>query len=155
MALTDRPYADNRQVLVEYSDAMKKLLARKTYSNGKRPSEHNIGKTSFLTDNSGAIPPNVIAAANTESKSEYLEYCRAKNLQPHPARMPTRLAEFFIKFLTTPGGLVFDPFAGSNTTGAAAERLKRQWIAIETDRRYIQGSIGRFDNINMEAAYPE
>jgi DNA modification methylase len=35
--------------------------------------------------------------------------------------MPTEIAEFFIRFLTDPGDLVFDPFAGSNTTGAVAE----------------------------------
>ena len=150
MALTDRPHADNRQVLTEYSDAMKKLLDRQTYSNGKRPSEHVIGKKSFLTDNSGAIPPNLIAIANTESTSAYLKYCRRKKLQPHPARMPTRLAEFFIKFLTTPGDLVVDPFAGSNTTGAAAENLNRRWIAIEANRRYIEGSLGRFRNAQIK-----
>jgi len=59
--------------------------------------------------------------------------------------MPTALPEFFINFLTEPGDLVLDPFGGSNTTGAAADMLGRNWVAIEPTPNYIQGSLGRFD----------
>ena len=62
----------------------------------------------------------------------------------HPARMPSDIAEFFINFLTDEKDLVFDPFAGSNTTGAEAERLGRKWIGVERDLKYIRGSKGRF-----------
>ncbi len=72
MAPSDRPKADNRHVLQEYSPAMKKLLRNKKYNPGKRPSEHNIGQTSFLTDNKGAIPSNVIEVANTQASSDSL-----------------------------------------------------------------------------------
>ena len=144
MALTDRPHADNRQVLTKYSKSMEKLLERKSYNTGKRPSEHNIGKKSFLKNNRGAIPSNLITLANTRANSNYLNYCRTYELQPHPARMPSGLAEFFIKFLTTPKMLVLDPFAGSNTTGAVAEKLGRQWLAIEPNESYLEGSRGRF-----------
>jgi site-specific DNA-methyltransferase (cytosine-N4-specific) len=58
--------------------------------------------------------------------------------------MQVGLVEFFIKFLTRPGDLVFDPFAGSNTTGAAAEALGRKWVAVEASKDYICGSQGRF-----------
>jgi len=145
MSRTDRPHADNRRVLTEYSDSMKDLLAKQEYNTGKRPSEHKIGEKSFLKNNSGAIPSNVITLANTHSNSEYQTYCREQNLKPHPARMPPGLAEFFIKFLTEPDMLVLDPFAGSNTTGAAAEKLGRRWIAIEPQDDYISGSMGRFN----------
>jgi site-specific DNA-methyltransferase (cytosine-N4-specific) len=144
MAQTDRPQADNRQVLTKYSASMEQLLKRQKYNTGKRPSEHHIGEKSFLTDNSGAIPSNIITLANTHSSSDYLTYCRAKELQPHPARMPSGLAEFFIKFLTKEGDFVLDPFSGSNTTGAAAEQLGRRWMAIEANEQYLLGSRGRF-----------
>jgi site-specific DNA-methyltransferase (cytosine-N4-specific) len=58
--------------------------------------------------------------------------------------MPSELAEFFLEFLTDPGDLVLDPFAGSNTTGASAETLQRRWLAIEPERSYVEGSRGRF-----------
>ena len=144
MSPTERPKADNRRVLNGYSDSMKKLLATKKYNAGKRPSEHHIGKKSFLTNNHGAIPSNVITLANTQASSDYLNYCRKKDFEPHPARMPIGLPEFFIKFLTDRGGLVLDPFGGSNTAGAAAENLHRKWLAIEPQKDYIRASKGRF-----------
>ena len=148
MALTDRPHADNRQVLNKYSQSMEKLLKRQSYNTGKRPSEHNIGKESFLKNNAGSIPSNLITLANTQSSSNYLDYCRHYELRPHPARMPSGLAEFFIKFLTKPGDLVLDPFAGSNTTGAVAEKLDRRWLSIEPNESYLKGSRGRFRQFN-------
>ena len=54
------------------------------------------------------------------------------------------MPEFFIKFLTDPGDLVMDIFAGSNTTGEAAELLGRSWTALECNLDYIIGSAFRF-----------
>ena len=63
----------------------------------------------------------------------------------HPARFPREVPEFFVKFLTEPGDVVLDPFAGSNMTGAVAQRHGRRWFAFEKSLDYIDGSIGRFD----------
>jgi len=144
MSTTPFPYADNRHVLKPYSDAMQKLLAKQKYNAGKRPSQHHIGSKSFLTNNHGAIPGNVLTAANTRTNDAYQIYCREHELKPHPARMPQEVAEFFIKLLTRKGDLVMDPFSGSNTTGAAAEGLGRRWLSIEPRLDYIEASRGRF-----------
>lgn len=144
LAPSDRPYADNRSVLTEYSNSMKLLLKTKAYNAGVRPSGHRIGKRSFLRNNGGSIPSNVLMFSNTASTDKYQEYCRRKKLKPHPARMQSRIAEFFIQFLTQKNDLVFDPFAGSNTTGASAELLGRNWISVEARRDYITCSRGRF-----------
>ena len=144
MSPNERPKADNRRVLRPYSESMKGLLNGNKYNSGKRPSEHSVGVESFRSDNGGAIPSNVITLSNTGANGDYLNYCRGKSLVPHPARMPSGLAEFFINFLTEPDDLVLDPFAGSNTTGAAAEAAGRQWLAIEAQSDYIKTSRGRF-----------
>lgn len=144
MSPSERPKADNRKVLRPYSAAMMSLFKR-GYTSGRRPSQHRIGKTSFMKNNDGAIPSNVLTFSNTNSREPYLQYCRAHGLPLHEARMPSALPEFFIKFLTDPRNLVFDPFAGSNTTGAAAQHLKRRWLAIEPNANYIEGSRGRFN----------
>lgn len=144
MAKTERPKADNRRVLVPYSDSMRRLLTTGKYNSGLRPSGHQIGAESFLRDNGGAIPSNVIMTVNTVANDKYLDYCRKRRLKPHPARMPDQVAAFFIKFLTEPGDLVLDPFGGSNTTGAVAEELGRKWLSIECDSQYVLGSKGRF-----------
>lgn len=144
MASSARPKADNRNVLKPYSPSMLKLLRRGSYNAGKRPSEHHIDATSFLKDNAGAIPSNVLTFTNTLSTDPYLSYCKEQRLPLHPARMPSELATFFIKFLTDPKDIVLDPFAGSNTTGASAESLGRRWVAIEPNEEYLKGSRGRF-----------
>jgi hypothetical protein len=59
MSPNERPKADNRNVLREYSASMKRLIKSGKYNSGLRPSAHNIGAESFKTDNKGAIPPNV------------------------------------------------------------------------------------------------
>jgi len=146
LARSANPVANNRRVLVPYSDSMRRLLRNGHYNGGIRPSEHDIGRRSFLTDNGGAIPSNVITLHNTHANLAYQNYCRKNGIKPHPARMAPGLAEFFINFLTRPADLVMDPFAGSNTTGAAAESLGRKWLAIEPQEDYIAGSVGRFLN---------
>ncbi len=139
-----RPKANNRRVLQPYSQSMKALLKRKSYNAGRRPSQHDIGEASFLTNHGGSIAPSVITLANTRANDPYQQYCQDRKLTPHPARMPKELPEFFIKFLTDKSDLILDPFAGSNTTGYAAENLQRRWIGIEPNLEYIKGSRGRF-----------
>ena len=144
MSPTPWPKANNRNVLIPYSDAMLKLLETKVYNSGHRPSEHSIGTESFLTDNGGAVPPNVITAANTRASDPYLAYCKENQIRPHPARMPEQIAKFFIEFLTEPDDIILDPFAGSNVTGSVAESLERRWISIEARREYAEASKSRF-----------
>jgi DNA modification methylase len=53
---------------------------------------------------------------------------------------------FFITFLTDPGDLILDPFAGSNTTGFTAEFLERRWVSIEIEETYAKQSLIRFED---------
>jgi site-specific DNA-methyltransferase (cytosine-N4-specific) len=136
-------YADNRGVLTRYSKSMMTLL-RKGYKSAMRPSGHNISDK-FQRDNGGAIPPNLITLGNTDSQGHYLRRCKETGIKPHPARFPQGLPDFFIKFLTKPGDLVLDIFAGSNVTGRSAEDLGRHWIGIELDAEYVEASRFRFE----------
>src|SRR5262249_28749334 len=65
MSRVERPIANNRRVLNPYSHSMQKLLRTGKYNAGKRPSEHHIGQKSFLTNNNGSIPSNVLQFSNT------------------------------------------------------------------------------------------
>lgn len=143
LAKTPYPKASNKRILQPYSESMR-LLLKRGYRAKQRPSGHNISKN-FRRDNGGAIPPNLIALANTESNTAYLRYCKENALEVHPARFPVLLPAFFIQMLTDPHDLVLDPFAGSLTTGEAAEKLQRRWICIEKEEAYIKGGIGRFE----------
>ena len=139
---TPWPKASNRRVLQAYSQSMRELLVN-GYPPKLRPSGHHISDK-FDTDHGGSIPPNLIALAHTESNSQYLRFCKARRLRPHPARFPSVLPEFFIRMLTDQGDLVVDPFAGSCATGEAAERTKRRWICYDLDEEYLKGALGRF-----------
>lgn len=139
---TPWPAADNREVLVPYSPDMERLIA-KGYTPMKRPSGHNI-TSKFQADRGGAIPSNLLERGNNESNSEFIRACKERGLKVHPARFPAALPEFFIKLLTKPGGVVIDPFAGSNTTGRVAEDLGRRWLSFELDQSYLRSSALRF-----------
>ena len=95
-----------------------------------------------MKNNGGAIPPNFMEIAgeaydddamgtlssalqfpNTEANTVYQRRCKEFGYRPHPARYPAALPEFFVKMLTDEGDLVFDPFAGSNVTGAVKWRF--------------------------------
>jgi site-specific DNA-methyltransferase (cytosine-N4-specific) len=164
MSKSDFPKADNRRVLRPYSDDMKALLQRRTYNSGRRPSEHVIRQYSFLADNGGSIAHNLFELESLDverpvrlpnafsfgssgtSKDFFSRACRERGVTPHPARMPMGLAAFFIEFLSEPGDMVLDPFAGSNTTGYVAARLGRRWISVDAEEKYVQMSQIRFED---------
>lgn len=167
MARSDFPKADNKRVLRPYGEDMRKLLSSRKYNGGHRPSEHYINPKSFLRNNGGSIAhnlfemaaldpqrevrlPNAFSFSNNASNDHYSRLCQQKGIKPHPARMPSGLARFFIEFLTEPGDLVLDPFAGSNTTGAIAASLGRKWIAVDAEPQYAMHSEIRLSLIQTE-----
>lgn len=167
MAKSINPKADNSKVLRPYSKSMLALLKRGKYNSGRRPSDHVVSKKSFLTDNEGSImpnflemdkmeenkewrlPENVIRLSNTSSNDSFLRMCRGKKINPHPARMNPGLVAFFIDFLTNPGDLVLDPFAGTNTTGFVSELMGRNWLSVEAEEEYGKQAIIRFESENI------
>lgn len=205
---TERPEADNRRVLKEYSDSQKKLM-EEGYKDKKRPSGHDISDKFDDPENAkGAIRPNfwsvvessdypsdlisvledanvseelidvaeengvlkdlvesvmsqyvddnVLELANTASNTHYLKACRELDVDPHPARFPRDLPEFFIQLLTEnppyeddeDQPLVLDIFSGSNITGRTAADLERNWLAFERQEKYVQSSQLRFMDMN-------
>ena len=196
LSKTERPDADNKRVLKEYSDAQKKLM-EDGYEDKLRPSEHNISDKFDKPKEDGAIrpnfwdivespdeipdfgdilhdagvsddliqaageadkldelarltlpedkiPDNVLELANTASNTHYLNACKEVDLDPHPARFPRDLPQFFIQFLTQPDDLVVDIFAGSNMTGWVSEQMNRNWLAFEYQEKYLRTSKLRF-----------
>jgi site-specific DNA-methyltransferase (adenine-specific) len=58
------------------------------------------------------------------------------NNKKHSAAFPEGLPEWFIKLFTKEGDTVLDPFMGSGTTNAVAQRMRRNSIGIEIVREY-------------------
>lgn len=153
LSKTAWPKANVSNVLTAYSPRMKRLLAdpESFYDPAKRPSGHDISKA-FGKDNGGAIPSNLLQIPNSESNGQYTTACKAIDVTPHPARFPAKLPEFFIRFLTDPGDIVLDIFAGSNTTGMVAESEARYWLAFEERPDYLAASAFRFVPKDLSAA---
>lgn len=175
LSKSERPKANNRNVLTPYSPAMERLLERQKYNGGRRPGGARVGAESWKHRHTGAIPPNVVelpfvagdaeadwnnflTIGGSESMSRYHRACNAlaehyadsptetpTRFKKHPARFPVQLPTFFIRLLTDESDLVVDPFAGSNVTGQAAENERRSWLAFELHRHYLEPSIARFD----------
>ena len=78
----------------------------------------------------------------TEPTPDHSTISRTRRLLP----VETHQAVFrwFVKVLSEEGDVVLDPFAGSNTTGAVAERLHRRWVAVEKVETYLEASKFRF-----------
>ncbi len=89
-------------------------------------------------------PSNLLQIPNSESNRRYLAACKELGIKQHPARFPAKLPQFFIRFLTQPGDVVLDIFAGSNTTGFVCEQEDRYWLAFEENREYLAASAFRF-----------
>ena len=67
-----------------------------------------------------------------------------KSCGKHPTQKPLELLNRIILSSTNEGDLVFDPFAGSGTTGVAALRCGRRFVGCEREQEYIDLSAARF-----------
>lgn len=63
----------------------------------------------------------------------------------HPTPYPLALPLRAIRLSTWPGEVVFDPFAGTGTTLAAAKQLGRKAVGVEVSERYCELAARRLD----------
>ena len=61
----------------------------------------------------------------------------------YPTQKTERLLQRIIETASRPGDLVLDPFAGSGTTLAVAQKLGRHWIGCDSSWRAIRTAAGR------------
>lgn len=114
------------------------IWARKSKS---IPHYFNIEAMSAL--NSGKLMPDVWNIPTVETWE--------KHFGKHPTQKPLRLLYRAILSNTHPGDTVFDPFAGSGTTGIAANLIGRKFIGMEREDDFIQKCIQRKKEIDDEA----
>lgn len=91
--------------------------------------------------------------ANRLTRTEWLDLAQqvwfmypedVKREEGHPAPFPEKLPARLIRLYTHgaaedfAGEVVLDPFVGTGTTCAVAERMGRRWIGIDISERYIE-----------------
>ena len=64
-----------------------------------------------------------------------------------PTQKPMAILERIILASTDEGDLILDPFNGSGTTGIVANKLKRKYIGIDTEKEYLDLTIKRRENM--------
>jgi len=64
----------------------------------------------------------------------------------HPTVKPLRLMEYLIRLITPPEGTVFDPFAGSGTTGLACMNENKSFIGCEIEKESYDIAMKRIEN---------
>lgn len=156
LSKSPHPKADTRNVLLPYSPRMRKLIARGGQKRGwenRTPSGHSGTIGGFSKDNGGSIPTNLLTATNSTSSDYYHRQCKEHGISPHPATWPREIPEFFIKMLTEPGDVVYDPLAGSGTTAMVCEDLERRWVSSERSLSYVSGSKFRIRHYNNLAPH--
>ena len=68
----------------------------------------------------------------------------------HPTQKPLALLQRCIEASTNPGDFVFDPFAGSSTTGVAALKLNRKFCGVELENDFIELSKKRLKEVVLK-----
>lgn len=134
-----------QQEFAMYQEAVKQPIGNWAYkrlakltgkSNGRHNSENNSG---FGRDLRKWVGKGTVLPGNTIKMPLV-----GKNMG-HPAAYPVGVPEFFIKLFTKPGDNVLDPFAGSGSTGLAAEYLDRNVVLIDNKEEYFETMKSRLE----------
>lgn len=72
-----------------------------------------------------------------------------KKFTKHPTQKPLSLLERIVLASTNKGDIVLDPFTGSSTTGIAAKKHGRKFIGIDTEKKYLNLSQKRFEDLTV------
>jgi DNA modification methylase len=88
----------------------------------------------------GVTPFNVFPTTQGQGKSS-----RVAASYGHPAGTPFLLADWWVRYISPPGGMVLDPFAGSGTVPLAALARGRLAIGIEQYAPYFEIMSRRVD----------
>ena len=74
--------------------------------------------------------------------------------QWHPCQLPEALLERIVRCSSNEHDIVFDPFAGSGTTLAVAQRLARRWLGCELSPEYRTKALQRITQSPADNAAP-
>ena len=71
-----------------------------------------------------------------------------KKFGKHPTQKPEDLLKRIVLASTNKNDLVLDPFTGSSTTGIATYLYGRNFIGVDTDKKFLDVSIKRFEELD-------
>ncbi len=114
------------------------------FETARREAEAMIASRKSANGKVQAVVPNTITYSGGLGKDKI-----------HPTQKPTEILEYFIELCSNPGDMVLDTFAGSGSTGKAAEATGRKCILIERDKKMFDKMSARFvDQTNPALLHP-
>ena len=138
-------YRDQSAVLVPAAPvAQKKRL--EDYSLNYAPSGRAMrdGRAyQTAIDRGGSTPFNLLRFGNQQDNS---------GRWGHGAGTPIKLADWWVRYIVPPGGVVLDPFAGVASIGVAALRQGRSYIGFEACEQYVTSAIERLSTVTLNTA---
>ncbi|MDD4695797.1 MAG: site-specific DNA-methyltransferase [Patescibacteria group bacterium] len=99
----------------------------------------------------GDWPNDFIKKPNTQMRSVWAigtPKPNEKTFGKHPTQKPIELLRRIILASTNKKAIILDPFTGSSTTGIVARSLNRQFIGIDTEKKYLDLSIKRLEELD-------
>ena len=101
----------------------------------------------------------------SNEKIEHIDYAIVAKTHPsrylmhrYWARKPHNVVSEYIEHYSKEGDIVLDPFAGSGSTGLAAEQLDRNVVLIDNKEDYFETMKGRLEKnvaINRQRVFYE
>jgi site-specific DNA-methyltransferase (adenine-specific) len=114
--------------------------------------KHKKAKHTFNYElmKNGEWPEDFIKKPNLQMRSVWAvnpPKKEEKKFTKHPTQKPLSLLERIVLASTNKGDIVLDPFTGSSTTGIAAKKHGRKFIGIDTEKKYLNLSQKRFEDL--------
>jgi len=136
------PNPGSDEVLAAFPNAHGAGAARAGSSNPQRTGydasayhiSHDTGEMHRFGDTGSAARFFYTAKADKEDRAN----------SKHPTVKPRALMRWLVRLVTPPGGTVLDPFAGTGSTGLAADQLGFNAVLIEQDATYAEDARRKF-----------
>ena len=131
------------KMIGDFSDSLKEIIVWDKVNSQPAMSAGVLNRQSELLlvfDSKNAISRKFETAQFARGTlSDVWQIKRGKKIAgTHGAVFPIELAEKIISNFTNEGDTIFDPFAGTGTTGVACQNLNRNFIGIELDAGYFE-----------------
>lgn len=129
-----KPYFNKDAVRVPYAEEKIQIYLRDKRYKDKQARERHLRKGKYAT--------NILRVASLKGAS--------KEKAGHPSQKPITLINYLICASSKAGDVVIDPFLGSGSTAASAQRNNRKWIGIEQNHDYVNMAKSRIEAINRK-----
>src|SRR3989339_26643 len=107
-------------------------------------------KFNYNAMKNGNWPDDFLKKPNLQMRSVWAVYppkTAEKIHGKHPTQKPIDLLVRIVMASTDKGDVILDPFTGSSTTGLAAVLNERKFIGIDLEKKYLDLSIKRYNDL--------